>query len=539
MKLRLKKIFLLLSISVVILSGHAQTIPVGTPSVDNYYRRSQLVGEVDSTISFLFHPLFPESLQNLDSAFYKTNSLLENPWISANTELRKDNENIHIQLMPLIWKQQFNSKYPYGWNDGAMIPARGYQTLLSGGLFAKIGFLSIQLMPEYIYAANAEFEAINKRNSIDLPQRFGDGKYSQATWGQSSIRLNFGPASLGLSNENLWWGPGRRNSLLMSNNAPGFKHITLNTTRPISTGIGAFEAQFIGARLESSGIAPYDETYPEQEWRYMSGMNVSYQPKWLPGVYLGFTRVFNAYNDDVVGIAGFVPFLTPFQKKNTNDGDDFPRDQILSFYTKWLFPKAKAELYFEYGQNDNSHDFRDFIGAPDHSRTYLFGFSKLLPLRGRDHEFIEIVAEATQTSQSIDRILRPAGSWYTHSQIKHGYTNKGQIIGAGMDLGANMQSLDVSWVKGMKRIGLSFDRYEHNPHDAPTSVNGHSRRWVDYALAGSGEWSYKNIIAFAKLQGIKSLNYQWKMKDYDVNTYYIPHNDVFNFHGELGFAFIF
>ena len=65
----------------------------------------------------------------------------------------------------------------------------------------------------------------------------------------------------------------------------------------------------------------------------------------------------------------------------TNDGDEFPSDQILSFYTRWLFPKARAEVYFEFGQNDNSHDFRDFIGAPEHSRAYLFGFSKLISFK--------------------------------------------------------------------------------------------------------------------------------------------------------------
>jgi hypothetical protein len=51
-----------------------------------------------------------------------------------------------------------------------------------------------------------------------------NGPFNKAFWGQSSIRLTFGPASIGLSNENIWWGPGIRNSLIMSNNAPGFKH---------------------------------------------------------------------------------------------------------------------------------------------------------------------------------------------------------------------------------------------------------------------------------------------------------------------------
>ena len=34
---------------------------------------------------------------------------------------------------------------------------------------------------------------------------------------------------IGISNENLWWGPSIRNSIMMSNHAQGFKHITFNT----------------------------------------------------------------------------------------------------------------------------------------------------------------------------------------------------------------------------------------------------------------------------------------------------------------------
>lgn len=498
------------------------------------------MGDLDSTISFVVRPLFPKNLMNISNVFDPDISLQENHWSNLNQSLKPQNKLFQFQLMPIFWKQQIDSHHPYSRNDGAMIPAKGYQTLLSAGIFAKIGFLTIQLAPEYIYAANKEFLLSGiKLNGVDLPERFGINPFNKTSWGQSSIRLNFGPVSAGISNENLWWGPGRINSLIMSNNASGFKHITLNTTRPIASPIGSFEGQFIGGKLESSRIAPFDDTYPEQEWRYLAGMNISYQPKWIPGLFLGMSRVFQAYNDDVEGFAGYVPYLTPFQKKNTDDGDPFPRDQLTSMYARWVFTKAKAEVYVEYGLNDNAHDYRDFINAPDHSRAYLFGFSKLVPLKKHTNEAIEVTAEVVQTSQTVDRYLRNSGSWYTHSEVKHGYTNQGQIMGTGMDLGANIQSVDVSWVKGLKKIGLSIERYEHNPHYAPISINGHSRRWVDFAFAGIGEWNYKNLLFYSKIQGIKSLNYQWRLNEHDPDQYYIPHNDVVNFHAELGLMFRF
>src|SRR5206468_1504691 len=128
----------------------------------------------------------------------------------------------------------------------------------SAGVYAKYGMLSVQLQPEFVTAANDFFDPLNKNhfgvifaryydiyNNIDLPARFGTSSYTRAYWGQSSIRLNYKSLSFGLSTENLWWGPGIRSSLLMSNNAPGFKHLTLNTTKPIKTPIGSFEGQLI------------------------------------------------------------------------------------------------------------------------------------------------------------------------------------------------------------------------------------------------------------------------------------------------------
>src|SRR3546814_16182324 len=40
----------------------AQTLPVGSPLLEDYYRRLQLLGEVDSSISFSVRPLTADAL---------------------------------------------------------------------------------------------------------------------------------------------------------------------------------------------------------------------------------------------------------------------------------------------------------------------------------------------------------------------------------------------------------------------------------------------------------------------------------------------
>jgi hypothetical protein len=62
------------------------------------------------------------------------------------------------------------------------------------------------------------------------------------------------------------------------------------------------------------------ESYPAT-WRYQSAFVISYQPKWIPGLFVGMTRSLQRYQKDI-GLVGnnflkkYVPELTKaFQKK--------------------------------------------------------------------------------------------------------------------------------------------------------------------------------------------------------------------------------
>lgn len=543
----------------------AQSLPVGTPVLEDYYRRLQLLGQIDSNISFTIRPINPAQAFKIKN-IYRPDSTYSSVENQAHGRFTFAGKQGLLQILPVTWQNQVNTHHPYGWNDGAMIPARGYQTMLSAGFYLKYGPLSIQLRPEYVYAQNSNFDGFDKNKSdqdlsqyyiyysrIDRPERFGTGPYSKLFWGQSNVKLTFGPMSAGLSNENVWWGPGIRNSLLLGNNAPGFEHVTINTVKPINTYIGSFEGQILGGYLTSSGYTLLNTTTASNGVnlltnkydgkRYFTGLNINYHPKWVNGLTLGLIRTFNAYKSDITSFRDYVPFFTPYQKATVGEaGDAFPRDQYTSLYARWLFSKAHAEIYFEYGLNDNSYNYKDFIGSPDHSRAYLLGMRKMIKLNNRVDEYILFSGEVTQLSQSVDRLVRDADTWYVHSGVLQGHTNQGQVLGAGTGPGGNLQAFDISWVHGIKKIGVSFERYEHEVDFSRLKfpdINGNSRKWVDFALGVQGEWAYKNLLFDATLQGIRSLNYEWVLKDYSPSNYYIPHNDVFNCHLKLGVTYRF
>ncbi|MCX6236009.1 MAG: hypothetical protein NTY07_00400 [Bacteroidia bacterium] len=549
------------------LHSRAQSLPVGTPVLEDAYRRAQLLGQIDSTISFTVRPIFPVVSLKYKNVFDPTQTLDSEKASKSDGRLEYWNNRIILQLLPVTLQQQYNSDHPVGYNDGAMIPARGYQTMFSTGVYAKLGPLSIQLRPEYVYAENRNFQQFYKEqddgvwywyselfNFIDLPERFGDKPYSKLFWGQSSLRLTFNPISLGISNENLWWGPGMRNSLLMSNTAAGFKHITLNTVRPIKTSIGSFEGQIIAGRLENSGFYPPDtiRSYigyrlyipKRDDWRYINGVVLSYQPKWVPGLFLGLTKSLSFYGEDIgTSLRDILPVLYPMSKKN-NHGDELPsiaKDQRASIFIRWLLVKENAELYWEYGREDHAYNSRDLMLQLEYTRAYIFGLRKLYQLKAKTDQYIQINFELTQLEQTNTNPEHLWRYWYSNRDIRQGYTNEGQLIGAGIGPGSNLQSLSISWIKSLKTIGLQVERFVHNNDFHNIATKDIRGNWVDLSISLLGEWNYKNFLFSAKIECIKSLNYEdlYQPAFEDPNQFWIPGKDIFNFQGQISTSYRF
>lgn len=508
----------------------------------------QMMGQKDINYSFSIRPIYTGYLKADDSAdnqidLHGTNRSMMSFAKGKGT----------AKLLPLRISQQYNSHHPYGWNDGSMIPAKGYQQQLSFGLYSKFGPLSVQIQPEVVWAQNKAFSTFptyhkdsiwrsyyNILNRIDNPERYGSGSYAKLFPGQSSVRLNLRNLSLGGSTENIWWGPAIRNSLIMSNNAPGIGHITFNTTSPLVTPVGSFEWQIIAGTLKSSGILPVDtaRTFngrklynPKKENdRYLNGMIITWQPKWTRGLHLGFSRVFYQYKYNIEeSLNGYVPVFGAFFKDRSKDENKYGRDQMLSAFFRLIMPEAKAEMYAEYGRNDHSADLRDFLLEPEHARAYIVGARKIFTAKKQID--IELFTEFTHLQNPETRNVRELEGWYTHYQVRHGYTNRGQVIGAGIGPGGNSQTLGMKWIKGNKQIDVIGERVVRNNdfyYDAFGPFRNFSSHWVDLSINLNGSWQFRQFIYAANVSRVKSLNYQW-----------IQYNDVKNWHIKLAASYLF
>ncbi|MDN3669232.1 capsule assembly Wzi family protein [Echinicola jeungdonensis] len=528
----------------------AQSISLNNFFLEDYLRRQQLMGNFEKEYSFNLRPISPriEDFWDQSKATFEKLEML----LGKGREFDIRGEKINFRYLPVTFKTQYNSNYAFGINDGAMIPNRGLQALVSGGIYAEWKGVSLQFQPELVTAQNLEYEGFpsehNGRtwkeyyewlNTHDNPERFGTEGYIKLLPGQSSIRYNAYQMSVGISTENIWWGPGKRNSLLMSNNAPGFLHFTLNTQKPISTSIGQFEGQLIAAKLKNSDYLPPRDAmihqntplrFPKRDdWRYLSGITVSYQPKWVPGLSVGYSSVSQMYHNDMNKLKDYLPLFNGEKgPANVVDLERDSRNQLSSGYFRWMSHGGLFEFYGEYGSNGNSRELRDFLVNPDLNRAFTFGFSNLIPLK-REDAFIQISSEMTQTGQTVRDNIVAHNSWYTHPYVRQGYTHKGQVMGAGNGPGSNVIFLEASWVQNFKKIGLQMERIVYNNdfyYKRFEKNKDWRRKYIDLVPSLVVDWQFNKVLFSSRLQYVNTLNYKWYLENSpDPDQYFVAGYD--------------
>lgn len=533
----------------------AQTIPAGSPVLEEALRRKQLLGELDSSISFNLRPLRLNFLTNETVYGEEYDFFKEGYGLGA---LDRQMPKAAFAFLPLQNTVQFNSGRPYGWGNGIMIPNVGGQNHTTAGVSLKYHFLNIQFQPEVLWAQNRSWDgfpsnfspAITRHrfsswNSGDHPERFGEGAYSKIGWGQSKVSLSAGAFEIGASTQNIWWGPGQFNALIFSNNARGFKHLSFNTTRPAKTFLGSFEGQLLIGRLEPSGFEPsqhleLNERYFRElstDWRYLNGLSISYQPKWIPGLSIGLNRTFQQYNDSRGDTFGdWFPVFEVFTKESlfedghTVDYDSRGQDQQVTVFGRYVLPKAKAEFYFEYGRRDHALNWREFTLNPDHARAYILGFGKLFILPSTD-KLIQVRAEMTQQQESVNRYIRYLGttggaSWHTHSRAR-GFTHYGESLGVGIGTGgSNVQTIEVALVDQLNKFGVRLERLANHQDFYYKAFGQQQERqpWVDLSVGFLADYQVERLIISSKLQFINALNYQWQLESRSSSLFPVGQN---------------
>ena len=382
------------------------------------------------------------------------------------------------------------SQLPAPDNDGALWSGRGPNVLLRAGVTVGAGPLRITVAPELAYSANEPFEVrsvtVAGRSAFaspwrsaegpaDLPVRFGDQQLAVLLPGQSMAALRFSSVTVGMMTGNLWWGPGLRNALVLSDHAPGIPRLTVRTTTPRRTPVGDLEGELFVGRLTES---PYFDDDPSNDQRRVKALALTLAPRGLPGLTLG--------------AGGLV----------------ISRDQMATAFFRWVVPEAGVEFWGEYARHRLPASPREMFTQPNADMGWTAGAQWLLP---QSHGAWRFQLEFSDVAQSLVDPSRPPRDWGTGATVIHGFTQRGQLLGPATGPGSTTGWFAADRVQSSWSVGAfaARTRWENDAFYRQRIVNFFAH---DVSLIGGirAQWRTPALDLGSSVGWERRFNYQFE-----------------------------
>ena len=362
-----------------------------------------------------------------------------------------------------------NTGFAWGANDGALWQGRGLT--VAGGVAASTrwGPFSAVAAPVAFLAQNADIPRLLPSptgsngdplfyNNVDLPLEMGAKAYGRIDPGESTLRLDLGSAVLGISSASLGWGVGDAFPALFGPNAGGFSHIFAGTKgRGLRIPrIGKFSGRYVLGVLEQTRWSPVQgsESYLSAEQpgtrRLATGLVVSFMPALLSNLELGANRFYHspylsggerwaAWSRPFDGIfkESLPPRIGPVGEQN-GDLDN----QMASFFARLVFPGRGVEAGFELFREDYNWDLRDLAQEPENNSAVIATLHAMTERRADRLSVLSL--------EYFDGNVRPIaqargqGALYVHGTLRQGHTQRGQLLGSPVGVGA-IGGSRISW----------------------------------------------------------------------------------------------
>ena len=431
----------------------------------NFVESTETVTNEDGTTSEKTTTTFDSSMN-----VWKNNNL-------GNKYLIAGNENLKWKIYGPSWYNSYNTAAPYGQNDGALWQGVGYNTSFTAGARFEAYGVELTVKPVVCFSQNAEFEYLpgvysseysyfTNTSNIDLVQRYGDSSFWTFDWGDTEIRYTWETITLGLGTQSPWLGSAWLNPMLGSNNAATYPKIDAGIRKTkviiplLNWNLGYIEGRIWTGYLHESEYFDSNDTNNEN---MLNALSASYSPSFIPGLIIGLNRVFvTKWKTENLQYLGRL--FTLSRSNATETGND--EDQKFSIFVDWLFSKIGFEIYGEFGRDDfSSNEYAN----PFHTAIYTVGLKQNIPLpinnlfpklKKQLNLKSEFILEWNNFEMSQDFQLQwPYLGYYSHGAILQGYTNYGQIIGAGSGEFGNSQFIGYKLYYSKGSTMLFFHRY--------------------------------------------------------------------------------
>lgn len=389
---------------------------------------------------------------------------------NENWLTRGIDKSIKLRLYGPEWFNSYNTAAPYGQNDGTLWQGKGYNSSLTAGARVEGYGFELTVKPQMSFSENLDYDYMPGvygseysyfwKGNIDLVQRYGDSSFWQYDWGDTEARWSWHTFTAGFGFQSPWLGPAWLNPMLGSNNAGTYPKIDigLRKTKVYMPWTGWYLGEVEGRTwLGYLSDSDYFDNDSSNDHRQLTGASVAYSPSLLPELTFSINKISLArWNQKSA------KYLNPFYKSNKIE------DMKCSFGADLLFPSVGFEVYGELGIDD--HNSRGFSN-PFHTAIFTVGAKKELSVLDnigfmkRNKVRTEIIFEFNNFEMSQDFQLQwHYMGFYAHGLIAQGYTQRGQILGAGSGyFGTSIfLALRTFFPKGNASIFIHYDRPDSN-----------------------------------------------------------------------------
>lgn len=462
------------------------------------------------------------------------------------------NRSVALKIYGPEWFNSYNTAAPYGQNDGALWQGKGYNTSLTTGVRLEAYGFEVTVKPQVAFSQNLGFEIMPGvygseysyfwAGNIDLVQRYGDSSFWTFDWGDTELRWTWNTFTIGFGFQSPWLGPAWLNPMLGSNNSGTYPKFDIGLRRTKVTlpwlgwYIGDIEGRIWCGKLSESDYFDNDSS---NDYRQLTGFSIAYSPAFLPELTFSINKISIARWDEKS-----IKYLNPFYDTNAVE------DQKCSFAVDLLFPAVGFEFYGELGLDDyNSRGFAN----PFHTAIYTIGAKKEISFFQKFSYFKkfnirpEIIFEWNNFEMSQDFQLQwHYMGYYSHGLIKQGYTQDGQIIGAGSGYFGNSQylALRTYFSKGDITFFIHFNKPDTN-YLNNKGIDTKEDDWQKEGKKQHDQWGYykairtfgctanffatKFLLISTNINGSWIINSAYKQQDKGFGNYYFSLSLKYNF----------
>ena len=379
------------------------------------------------------------------------------------------------------------SRFPSDRDNGAVWAGKGLSLQLATGIGGSLGPLRYSIFPAVHWAQNRDFTVADtavagysshvypwEGPGIDWPQRMGSTPSRGVTPGQSFLEVTgWSRTAVGVSTENIWWGPSKRYPMLLGATSDGFPHVY---GRSPTVALGGFRAIFraVFGRLTESEYFDQDDT---NNTSLLTALRVEISLPGLPGPQLAVTSMVRQRWDPELSLKD------AFRLDPRSQGR---RDDALGAVTLLLpVTSIGLRLHGTWGRGDFFLDAEDLLTELDHNQFWAIGFHQAW--RRTEHgpnwslstEHASSVASPSQLSYRGPQSL----TVYRHGSIRQGHTQRGQLIGPSIGPGARATYVALErasdaryWGVLVERILWDIDAFRRSVRGA--LPNGQDREWL-------------------------------------------------------------